>query len=621
MPGTTTISHASPARRFAARARGLPVLLAEAPWWLTLLVGAACALLGLNLVARPLTSLGALAFYVGASFILSGLGDLVGSGSDAGRTGPQPSRTILGAAWIVAGIVVLVWVGGALAALPVFMALSLVAGGVLRAAGAFRGTADERIVAGIFALADVLLGVVALAWPDVTLLVLAVLFGARTLFFGLGRMFDAVATASRGRNPGAGKAAPQARSRIKRWIRVTAAVAALALAVAAAALGAQLRAGSPRLSAFYDAPTSVPATPGALLKSEPFTTAVPAGAKAWRILYTTTGADGTAALASAVVLTSLKASDGPRPVIAWAHGTTGYAPACAPSNLAEPFSSGGLPALDQIVDNGWVLVATDYAGLGTKGPQPYLVGQGEARSVLDAVRAAKALDTQQAELSMAAQTVVWGHSQGGHAALWTVGLAPSYAPDVKISGVAAMAPASDAIGLVQNLPNVTGGSVFASYVAAAYSDTYPDVKVNDYIAGTARTFVHEMSTRCLSEPGVLVSIVNAIAIDKDRTIFAKDPVTGPMGERLRENTPTLPIPAPLLVAQGLTDPLVTPAVQDAFVAARCKAGQALDYRTYAGKDHMGLVAPDSPLIDELLSWTRDRIAGLPATSNCATLPQ
>jgi pimeloyl-ACP methyl ester carboxylesterase len=86
-----------------------------------------------------------------------------------------------------------------------------------------------------------------------------------------------------------------------------------------------------------------------------------------------------------------------------------------------------------------VIVATDYVGLGTAGPHPYLIGQGEARSVLDSVRAAR----QMPQLSLQPATVVWGHSQGGHAALWAGALAPSYAPDVHVLAVAALAPASD----------------------------------------------------------------------------------------------------------------------------------------------------------------------------------
>lgn len=603
MSGPQARSHEATTRTFGERVRALPGLLARAPWWLALLVGLACIGVGLTLATRPLSSLGALITYVGLSFILSGLAELL----ENSTTASQPGRTILGGGSVAVGLVVLLWAGGTMAVLPVFIACALLASGIARAVNVIRGTDGDRISSLMLALADVLLGVVALAWPDVTLLIVAVLFGARTMLFGLGTSWNAVAR----RRKKAGQP-----STVRRSLRIIGAVASLALALAAAGLGTQLRQGSPALDAFYDVPPSVPAEPGKLLKSEPFTTKVPAGAKAWRILYTTTRAGGEPAVASGIVLTSLASAAGPRPVITWAHGTTGYSPNCAPSNLGEPFSSGGMPALDQVVENGWVLVATDYVGLGTPGPQPYLIGDGEARSVLDAVRAAKELDTQQETLTMADSTVIWGHSQGGQAALWTGGLAPSYAPELKIAGVAAMAPASDAIGLVANMPNIAGGSVFASYVAAAYADTYPDVNFNDYVIPTARTFVREMSTRCLSEPGVLVSLISAIAIDKDKTIFAKDPTQGTLGNRLRENTPLLPIPVPLLLAQGETDNLVIPSVQDSYVAGRCAAGQKVDYRKYADKDHMGLVGDDSPLIADLIAWTQDRIHGLAATPNC-----
>ncbi len=60
----------------------------------------------------------------------------------------------------------------------------------------------------------------------------------------------------------------------------------------------------------------------------------------------------------------------PAPVIAWAHGTTGIARDCAPSVFPNPFEAGSFYALDDVIANGWVLVATDYVGLGTPGPHP-----------------------------------------------------------------------------------------------------------------------------------------------------------------------------------------------------------------------------------------------------------
>src|SRR3546814_9966345 len=72
-------------------------------------------------------------------------------------------------------------------------------------------------------------------------------------------------------------------------------------------------------------------------------------------------------------------------------------------------------------------------------PHPYLVGGDTARSVLDAVRAARAIPGAAA----GGQFAVWGESQGGHAALWTAIAAKSYAPELRLVGTAAAAPPTD----------------------------------------------------------------------------------------------------------------------------------------------------------------------------------
>ncbi len=99
-------------------------------------------------------------------------------------------------------------------------------------------------------------------------------------------------------------------------------------------------------------------------------------------------------------------------------------------------------------------------------------------------------------------------------------------------------------------------------------------------------------------------------------IFSQEPMAGPLGKRLGENTPIRIIPAPMLIAQGEADDLVLPDVQKRFVTARCSAGQKIDFRTYAGRDHVSVVASDSPLASELISWTRDRFEGKAAEGNC-----
>jgi alpha-beta hydrolase superfamily lysophospholipase len=390
-------------------------------------------------------------------------------------------------------------------------------------------------------------------------------------------------------------------------------VAALAGAVVAGGIGLLWwRSAPPVPDGFYDAPAGAEtAPPGTLLRREPFTQGVPDGARGWRILYTTTRDEGVPAVASAVILAPPAAVTGPRPVVAWTHGTTGAVPGCAPTVLPspQPFDA-AVPAVPQLLAEGWILVGTDYVGLGSAGPHPYLIGQGEGRSALDAVRAARTM----AELSWGDRTVVWGHSQGGHAALWTGGLAPAYAPDVNVVGVAAMAPASDLPSLVAGVKDTAVGKIMLSFVMAAYSSAYPDVRFDDYVGPRRRG--RAMASRCLSGPGALLSVATALTMG---ALFAVDPSTGPLAARLDANVPRLPVPSPLLIAQGRADTLVLPDVQDRYVQTRCDAGQPVEYRTYQGRDHLSVLAADSPLVGDLIAWTRDRFAGAPGPDGCRTL--
>lgn len=362
--------------------------------------------------------------------------------------------------------------------------------------------------------------------------------------------------------------------------------------------------------AFYDAPSQRPAEAGALLRSESFTRTVPQGAQAWRILYTTTRADDSRAVASAIVLTASRRTEAPRPVIAWAHGTTGVAPGCAPSVMAKPFAH--VPAIDRLISEDWVYVATDYVGLGTAGEHAYLIGDDAARAVLDAVRAARRLPG----LSLDNRVVVWGHSQGGNSALWTGMRAPDYAPDVNLQGVAALAPASDLRALVASGQSSMFGKIVSSYLMRAYPAVYADVDANAYVGTTTRLIAHDIAGRCVGGWETLFSVLETTLLPGGG-IFAIDPTRGALGDRLQQNTPNRKIAVPLLIAQGQADDLVLPDVQTRYVAARCAAGQPIDYRAYAGRDHLSLVAADSPLSVDLVAWTRDRLASRPATTACA----
>ncbi|MCE6996362.1 DUF308 domain-containing protein [Saccharothrix sp. S26] len=560
--------------------------------WLRGIVGASCGLLGVVLIAHPFRSVAVLVLLIAVGMVLAGVGELASARSGI--------AVLVGVAWVAAGLVAGLAPGVAIGTITVLAGVALIVAGVVDGVRASRGAADQRVTSAVRGVAAVLFGVLALSWPDVTEIVLAVVFGARLVLFGVDLVVTAVRPGRRGHRVG------------PRRVRTAAAACGLVVAVALLVVSVRVHAAAPRPDAFYDPPSGAPTAPGVLLRGEPFTRGIPAGARAWRILYTTTRDEGVPATASGLVLVAGDAPAGPRPVIAWAHGTTGVAPGCAPSLAADPLGSGAMPAPAEALARGWAVVATDYPGLGTAGPHPYLIGQGEGRSVLDAVRAARRLDG----VDLAPRTVVWGHSQGGHAALWTGILAPTYAPGANVVGVAAVAPAADLSGLVHNLGGLRLTTVLAAYVIEAYSEVYPDVDYTAMVRPTARVQAREMARRCLAEPSSTVTLMSSLLFD--RPIWDGDPTSGAFGARLRENTPTGPISVPLLIAQGESDPLILPTVQAAYVRQRCAAGGAVDYRTYAGRDHLGVVAPDSPLIPDLLAWTQGRLDATPARSTCPT---
>lgn len=359
---------------------------------------------------------------------------------------------------------------------------------------------------------------------------------------------------------------------------------------------------------FYRAEVPPDARPGQLLSAEPFRRGVPEGARGWRILYATTGADGGLRTASGLVIASLDVSRKQRPVLAWAHGTTGIQPGCARSVLDEPFAFA--PAFETALEAGWAWVATDYTGLGTEGPHPYLVGPLEAHAVLDAVRAARALRA----LNLADRTVVWGHSQGGHAALWTGIVAPEYAPEVGLRGVAAVAPATDLPNLVSGVHDRFIGRMLSAYLVHAYSAFYPDVALEEILRPVARPLAADIAGRCIGGAEVLVSAVPSLL--GYPSLFDQQPPTGAFASRLADNVPDRPIEVPVLIAQGNLDTTVLPGVQGGFVGNRCLAGQVIDYRGFDGHDHLSIVGDESPVPELLVEWSRERFEGLPGPAAC-----
>lgn len=166
------------------------------------------------------------------------------------------------------------------------------------------------------------------------------------------------------------------------------------------------------------------------------------------MLYRSDAADGAPIAVSGIIaLPRKKAPVYGYPVVSWAHGTLGLGGKWAPSRDSAAIAA-ELPEhhlinqaphglLNALLEQGFAIVMTDYEGMGTPGPHPYLLGVSEARGVLDIVRAARRLHP-----ALSNRLAIVGHSQGGQAALFAAHYAPAWTPELDLRGVAAFAPAS-----------------------------------------------------------------------------------------------------------------------------------------------------------------------------------
>ncbi len=386
-----------------------------------------------------------------------------------------------------------------------------------------------------------------------------------------------------------------------------AALAALAVAIVIVVLH---QAQPPHPGSFYSALSPLPTgAPGTIIRSEPLDH-LPAGTQGWKILYLSTGYMGKPAAISGVVIvpTAPPPRDG-RKVVAWAHGTVGVAARCAPSILADAGASAidGLPAF---LAAGDAVVATYYQGLGTPGPHPYLVGKDEAIAVLDSVRAAHNLP----QAAVGTTFVVWGASQGGHAALFTGQYASSYAPDLTLAGVAAAAPAAALLPLFQRSIGKDFGNVLSAFAIDSWAQVYPALSLDQIVSPLARPLVRNAATYCIQNMTQALPAVLHARILK-LVYLSKAPwETEPWKGVLETNTAGhMPIRAPIFIGQGAEDMLVRPDVQATVVKGLCAAGETVQYRTYPGVDHLGAGPAATP---DVTTWIADRFAGKAAPRAC-----
>lgn len=315
------------------------------------------------------------------------------------------------------------------------------------------------------------------------------------------------------------------------------------------------------------------------------------GTRAVRMVYGSIDVRGRAAAVGALVaIPPGEAPAGGWPIVAYAHGTTGAADDCAPSE--DPSLAGVGAALTQLAAAGYLTVATDYEGLGTRGPHPYMNGRSEAQAIVDSVQAVRRLVPAAGE-----RWVAVGYSQGGHAALWAAQVAGGGAPP--LLGAVGISPVTDPAELYER-----GGPAVATLVLAGWlaSDPAAQAELDGVLSEAGEDALDDAGDDCtFTVDGPLLDPPDAAVGGLQR--FVADNVVGAGGA----------LTVPLLLAVGTDDQLTTPGGVSATADRLCAAGTDVELRTYRGADH--LTTPEAAMPD-VLAWIADRFAGAEPASTC-----
>jgi hypothetical protein len=379
------------------------------------------------------------------------------------------------------------------------------------------------------------------------------------------------------------------------WRVVTCVTVALAMVAAPPAVAV---AAAPEWSGLdarvFDGP--IPAA-GGLIDSVPLDLAlsVPGAAAAYRILYSTTDQHNSPAVSTAAVFVPRgTAPEGGWPVIAWAHGTVGLGDDCAPS--AQPRSERDHEYLSHWLDNGYAVVGSDYAGLGTPGLMSYLNSTATAHSVVDSVIAMHRMG-----LPLSPMWAVVGQSQGGAAAVDTARRATEFSRGTGLDyrGVVATGTPANVQSIVETagpdmaLPAGTGPAAnsYTAYILAGLRDARPDIDVNSVLTPAGLDAVAKAETLC--KPALDQALTGMTPAGFFRAPLSSlpgisDALQAYMG------TAVSGYDRPIFLGVGLEDTDVPPKLTLRFDEQLVANGQDVTLRIYPEADHSGAVLASLP---------------------------
>lgn len=372
------------------------------------------------------------------------------------------------------------------------------------------------------------------------------------------------------------------------------------------------------------------------------------GAQAWKIAYISSDVAGRKTIATGTIIAPVGPSpkEG-RPILAWAHGTTGSAQNCGPSQIIDPtaalneyflmggnsWTDYGIPNGQEFINQGYVVVATDYQGLGGGGKHQYAVAQTNGRDVINSARAASSMK----EVGAGKKTVVYGWSQGGGATIAAASL-PDYqalqgtaADNLQYLGFVALAP-EDVAAMLPNVPadeagakklmngftqaNVPNVFLFAHYMMGLWGTqaAFPDLKLSDVLTDEGVKVVDKLSrNKCMH---VLADTFSYAYGDNYKTLLKPEPSNSLAWVKAFFDGSVKPVKptAPVVIYWGTKDTAVPPIMHELYQKQMCGMGANVGRIQLPGEQtHFTTPGVSAPMY---LDWVKDRIAGKPLANGC-----
>lgn len=333
----------------------------------------------------------------------------------------------------------------------------------------------------------------------------------------------------------------------------------------------------------------------------------PDGSNGWNIIYVSEDVQGDLVYVSGQIFVPDAAADEPRPLALWNHQTVGMQDSCAPSrnNLFRANGTERIPSLTELLERGYVVVGSDYQGLGTPGGSAYLNGPAQAVASLDAARAALKFPDANADSRFA----TYGWSQGGQTSLWAAHLQEEYAPELDLLGAMGIAPASRHWDLTEYdlTTTITGGYYIQRMVGLKVGR--PELNLRDVLSVEGLEMLGNLPHGCwdiaaATEGTVTTTFANLQGLEPGQ----------PWREVLDANDAFLPVKAvPHIFFQGDLDTAVPASLTLKVAQDLCRQGVPVEYHDAEDRDHGTIVAVAAEAIPD---WFDARFAGDEPVDHC-----